>query len=290
VPVVGIDDATAIAAGIRFSCAVRSDGSVWCWGEDPGQDPSTLVPRQVAGITDARSVVAGGAFACALRETHQVVCWGSNSLGQLGNGTFSAGEASAQPVDGLNDAIELAAGWNHACAIRSDRTLWCWGGNGDGATGYGQLGDGTTQNRASPVQVPGLVDVVGVDAGGWTTCATVADHVWCWGYGERGTLGDGNFSNSSVPIEVPGIDNAQLLALGDYTACVSRADDSVWCWGDTSWIGAEAGIPVEGHKTQPRTVAALANDRYCLLIDGKGQAWWWGTGTNQTPERWPVGP
>jgi alpha-tubulin suppressor-like RCC1 family protein len=273
---------------------VRADGTVWCWGEDPGQDPSTLLPRRVAGINDAQFVTAGGAFACALRETHQVVCWGNNALGQLGTGSFSAGEATAQPVEGLSDAVEVNAGWNHACAIRFDRTLWCWGGNGDGATGYGQLGDGTLQNRASPVQVSLPADVISVAAGGWTTCATLVDDtVWCWGYGERGTLGDGNFSNSSVPVQVVGLDNVGLLALGDYTACASRDDDSVWCWGDTSWgssTGGPAGTPVEGNKSSSIAVGALANDRYCLFIDGREQVWWWGTGTNQAPERWPVGP
>lgn len=294
VPVVGIDDARHVTAGIRFSCAVRADGSVWCWGEDPGQDPSTLLPRQVAGVNDAQFVTAGGAFACALRENRQVVCWGNNALGQLGRGTFDAGDAIAQPVAGLNDAVAVSAGWNHTCAIRMDRTVWCWGGNGDGATGYGQLGDGTLVNRASPVQVEGLSDVISLAAGGWTTCATVVDgSTWCWGHGERGTLGDGNFSNSSVPVQVAGIDDAGLIALGDFTACVSRGDESVWCWGDTSWgspTGGPVGTPVEGNKTQPQTVAALVNDRYCLLLDGSGQTWWWGTGTNQTPERWPVGP
>jgi hypothetical protein len=291
VPVIGITDARSIAAGIRFSCAALADGSVWCWGEDPGQDPSTLVPRKVAGIDDAEFVAAGGAFACALRQTHEVACWGINSIGQLGNGTFSAGEAAAQPVDGVSDAVDLVAGWNHACVIRFDRTLWCWGGNGDGATGYGQLGDGTVQNRASPVQVVGLSDVINVDAGGWSTCATLEDDsAWCWGHGERGTLGDGNFSNSSVPVQVSGIDDAGLIAVGDFTACVSRTDDSVWCWGDTEWVGAEAGIPVEGNKTQPAVVAALVNDRYCYLIDGIGRTWFWGSGSNATPNLWPVGP
>jgi alpha-tubulin suppressor-like RCC1 family protein len=295
VPVVGIADARAIAAGIRFSCAVISDGSVWCWGEDPGSDGTSTVPVKVPGIDDAQFLAAGGAFVCALRDTHQVVCWGNNALGQLGTGTFGGpDQATPQPVDGLSDAVEIAAGWNHACAIRFDRRVWCWGGNGDGATGYGQLGDGTLQNRASPVEVVGLGDTIGIAAGGWTTCATpVDDSVWCWGYGERGTLGDGNFSNSSVPIQVPGLDNVGLLALGDFTACASRVDDSVWCWGDTSWgssTGGPAGTPVEGNKPSSISVGALVNDRYCLFIDGFEQAWWWGTGTNQTPQPWPVGP
>ena len=295
-PVVGIDDAVAISAGIRFSCAVRVDGSVWCWGEDPGSDDFSAVPFQVPVIDDATSVSAGGAFACALRSGGQVACWGLGSIGQLGNGVFenNSGVATPQAVVGLDDATQISAGWNHACAVRSDRSLWCWGGNGDGATGYGQLGDGTFENRSTPVRVTGLDNVAEVQAGGWTTCATLRDgSAWCWGYGERGTLGDGSFANSAVPLQVPGIDDARLLALGDYTACISRADNSVWCWGDTSWQGSNEeppGTPRQGNKTRPATVVALANDRYCLLIDTRGQVWWWGTGTNQTPERWPVGP
>jgi len=294
VPVVGIDDARAIAAGIRFACALRVDGTVWCWGEDPGSDSSSGVPWQVPGIDDATAITAGGAFACALRASGQIGCWGNGQLGQLGNGVFenNSGVPTPQRVLGIDDAIAVSAGWNHACAIRADFTVWCWGGNGDGATGYGQLGDGTLQNRASPVKVGGLPDAILIDAGGWTSCATVVGGAtWCWGYGERGTLGDGNFTNSSVPVQVSGIDDAELLALGDFTACVSRTDESVWCWGDTSWSsGAPAGEPQEGNKTTPRSVAALANDHYCLLIDGRGQLWWWGSGSNQTPEPWPVGP
>ena len=144
---------------------------------------------------------------------------------------------------------------------------------------------------ASPVQVVGLPDAILIEAGGWTTCARVmGDSAYCWGYGERGTLGDGNFSNSSVPIQVPGLADVALVALGDFTACASRDDDSVWCWGDTSWTGAEAGTPVEGNKSSSISVAALVNDRYCLFIDGFEQAWFWGSGTNATPNRWPIGP
>ncbi len=296
-PVVGIDDARAIAAGIRFSCAVRSDGSVWCWGEDPAFDPSTTMPRQVPGISDAKDVVAGGAFACALRANGQIACWGVGSVGQLGNGSFesNSGVPDPQAVIGIDDARQISAGWNHACAVRADRSLWCWGGNGDGVRLYGPLGDGTSDlRRSTPAPVPGLSDVAEVQAGGWSTCATLTDgSVWCWGYGERGTLGDGNSANSLVPLQVPGIDDARLLALGDYTGCVSRADESVWCWGDTSWGSATGGpalTPVEGNKSQSLGVTALANDRSCLLIDTRGQAWWWGTGTNQAPQPWPVGP
>lgn len=88
--VAGIDDARAIAAGIRYSCAVRSDGTVWCWGEDPGNGPSTAVPVQVPNINDATSISAGGNFVCALGSGGAVACWGVGDLGELGNGTFES--------------------------------------------------------------------------------------------------------------------------------------------------------------------------------------------------------
>ena len=154
VPVVGIDNATSFGAGIRFSCATRTDGTVWCWGEDPGSDGASAVPFRIPGIDDATDVEAGGAFACALRIGGGVACWGVGNLGQLGNGVFERNSSVPDPqqVLGLDDAIQISAGWNHACAVRSDHSLWCWGGNGDGATGYGQLGDGTLDNSAVPAR------------------------------------------------------------------------------------------------------------------------------------------
>ncbi|MEP7379939.1 MAG: hypothetical protein ABI725_10315 [Chloroflexota bacterium] len=294
IPVVGIDDAVAISAGIRFSCAVRADGSVWCWGEYPAGDGASSLPVRVTGITDATAVTAGGAFACALRSSGQVACWGNNALGQLGQGSFD-GQNHATPLNvvGIDDATQISAGWNHACAVRSDGSLWCWGGNGDGATGYGQLGDGTFENRSTPIRVVVLDHVFEVAAGGWSTCALTFDgETWCWGYGELGTLGDGYQTNSNVPVQ-PGISDARLVAVGRFAACVSRADQSVWCWGETSWgseTGGPATTPVEGNKSQPGAVSALTTNRNVLLIDSGGTVWLWGTGTNQTPERWPVGP
>jgi alpha-tubulin suppressor-like RCC1 family protein len=293
-PTVGIDDAISISAGIRFSCAVRADGSVWCWGEDPGSDGVSSIPVQVPGIDDATAVSAGGAFACALRSGGQVGCWGINSIGQLGNGRFeyNTGDATPQTVVGIDDATQISTGWNHACVIRSDRSLWCWGGNGDGVTGYGQLGDGTFDNSPVPVQVVGLSDVIKVAAGGWSTCAiTAGGETWCWGYGQQGTLGDGNMADSNVPVQ-PGISDARSVAVGMFEACVSRTDDSVWCWGDTFWgssTGDPAATPVEGNKSQPASVASLTAGRVVELLDRHGRVWLWSKVMDGSPYLWSVG-
>jgi alpha-tubulin suppressor-like RCC1 family protein len=300
VPVVGIDDATAIDAGLRFTCAIRADHSVWCWGEDPGSDAASALPFQVPGIDEATAVTAGGQFACVLRSSGQIGCWGNGQAGQLGNGVYenNSGVPTPQSVLGIDNAIAVSAGWGHACALLADRTVECWGANGDGASVYGSLGDGSSDlRRATPAPVSGLDNVKAIQVGGWTSCATRLDGtVWCWGYGEQGEMGDGNFSNSSVPTQVALIDDAGLLAVGDHAACVSRSDDSVWCWGHTNWIGQDnpgsedPGKPRQGNKSTPRVVAALATARYCLLIDGRGQMWDWSFGTNPAPQRRPVGP
>ncbi len=294
VAVVGIDDAISASAGIRFSCAVRVDRTVWCWGEDPGSDGYMVVPVQVPEIDDATAVTAGGAFACALRAGGAIACWGNGQIGQLGNGVFenNSGVPSPQHVRGIDNAVQVSSGWNHTCAVLEDGTIWCWGGNGDGATGYGQLGDGTLENRPAPTQVLGINDAVAVAAGGWSTCAIRSDRsVWCWGHGERGTLGDGNASNSATPVEVSGIDQARAVAVGRWHACVTRSDSSLWCWGDISWGGAPGGdqaTPVAGRVLLD--AVGLSTERSLLVIDRDRRLWSWGFGSSDVPEPVPVGP
>ncbi len=292
VAVIGVDDAVAISAGIRYSCAIRAGGTVWCWGEDPGSDATLSVPVPVPSIDDAVEITAGGAFACARRVGGSVACWGLGSLGQLGNGVFenNSGVPDPQPVIGIDNAVQISSGWNHTCALLGDRTVRCWGGNGDGATGYGQLGDGTLNNSATPVEVVGLDDVVEVRAGGWSTCAIRGNgSVWCWGYGEGGTLGDGTAANSSVPVQVATIANAERLAVGRFHACAALSDTSIWCWGDVSWGGGgQQNLPVEGTRLQP--ASSLATDRFLLVLDPGGAVWSWGFGSVNVPEPWPIGP
>ena len=294
VPVVGINDAVAISSGIRFSCAIRGTGTVWCWGEDPGSDSSTSFPVQVPQLDDATALAAGGAFACALRQGGSVACWGNGQVGQLGNGVFenNSGVPTPQAVIGIDDAVAISAGWGHACALSSNGTIWCWGANGDGATAYGQLGDGTfEQRRATPAPVVGIDDAIAVEAGGWSTCAIRVDRsVWCWGYGERGTLGDGNATNSATPVRVSELDDAETVALGGWHACVSRNDRSVWCWGDIAWggVGGDKTTPVEGRRLID--AATLTTERNLIVLDRQGGLWQWGFGSSNVPEQMIVGP
>jgi alpha-tubulin suppressor-like RCC1 family protein len=292
VPVVGIADATSVSAGIRFTCATRADGSTWCWGEDPGSDLSHSTPQRVEGVANAVAVSAGGAHACALRQNGTVLCWGLGSLGQLGNGTFesNSGVPTPQVVVGIDDAVQIAAGWNHTCALIRGGTIECWGGNGDGATGYGQLGDGTFDNRAAPVQVLGISEAVEVAAGGWTTCAVIrGGSVRCWGYGERGGLGNGTRANSPSPVGVSDITDARSVAVGQFHACAQRSGGLVACWGDVGWGGGgSSSVPVNGGANVGNV--QLSTDQSLLLVDDAGQLLEWRLGSDDGPNPVAVGP
>lgn len=156
-PVGGLSDITAIASSPQHVLALRRDGSVWSWGANgngqlgDGTDVSRPTPVQVSGLSNVTALATGPFHSLAVRSDGTVWSWGSNNTGELGDG--SAGNIRMTPVQavGLGDAVAVAAGLNHSLALRSDGSVWAWGENEDG-----ELGDGTTMNRLTPVPVLGF--------------------------------------------------------------------------------------------------------------------------------------
>jgi alpha-tubulin suppressor-like RCC1 family protein len=174
VPVGGAADpltgVTQLAAGVAHTCALDADGAVWCWGDNragqlaqPQATASSNLPIQVTGIGAAAEVDVGGRMSCARLTDGTVWCWGFNFRGQLGDGvmdhettcTFgdTTGDCSRVPVQvsGITDATELSVGNQHACVIRANGQVWCWGYNDNR-----QLGDGTRNTSYVPVRVSRL--------------------------------------------------------------------------------------------------------------------------------------
>jgi len=126
-----------VVAGAYHSCALNSDGTVWCWGDDMngaqlgnGAAGSSPTPVSVSGLTDVTAIAAGSNHTCALISDGTVKCWGYNNVGQIGNGVISATPVDVPtPVTGLTNAIAIDAGDFHSCALISDGTVKCWGGN-----------------------------------------------------------------------------------------------------------------------------------------------------------------
>jgi len=144
-----------VAAGKLHTCAVLATGSVRCWGGNTdgqlgdGFTAPKNLPTAVSGITNAAAVAVGDLFSCALLRTGGVACWGGNGYGELGSGNTSM-HLTPVPVLGFtaSGALAVSAGNIHACLVTTAGKVKCWGYNGSG-----QVGDGTTDRRYSPVDV-----------------------------------------------------------------------------------------------------------------------------------------
>jgi alpha-tubulin suppressor-like RCC1 family protein len=210
VTVVGLTNVLQIATGLYNTCAVRSDGTLACWGINDlgelgnGTTAASNVPISVPGLSGVTQVVVSDSgLTCALLQYGTVKCWGDDDYGALGDGQTGLLAFRATPVDApVLGVTMLAAGMYHVCALLSDAEVACWGSNA-----FGQLGvqggqqcyDGSACSL-QPVFVPGLGDVTAITAGGYHTCVLVAGgEMECWGLNVAGELGNGVFGHAPGP-------------------------------------------------------------------------------------------
>ena len=283
---------TAIATGGSHTCALTGAGGVMCWGANnfgqlgDGTTTNRPTPVAVRGLPgDVKAIAAGNNYTCALTSAGGVACWGANFYGQLGNGTTtnSATPVAVQGFFPTSDVTAITAGQEQTCALTSAGTAWCWGWNA-----YGQLGNGTTTNSATPVAVGGLPGGVKAIAAGYEhTCAlTQAGAVWCWGFNRSGQLGNGTRADSSVPVAVGGLlSGVTAIAAGDHTCALTTAG-AVWCWGantagqlgDGTTTNRSLPVPVSG---LPAGVTAIAlGDEHTCALTSDGAVWCWGSNSS----------
>ena len=181
--------------------------------------------------------------------------WGSNQEGQLGAETQETGvdrEGNQVAVSGtslavLEDVRSVAAGGDFTVALKTDGTLWAWGGND-----YGQLGNGTVVSAAQPVQV--LDQVTAVSAGANATAAVRSDGtLWTWGDNLYGQLGDGTRDSVSAPHQV--LADVRFAVMGDYHAAAISTDGTLYTWGSN--LDGQLGTGGLGDTTDEETGAML---------------------------------
>lgn len=154
VTVKGVEGATALALGAKHACALLDGGNVRCWGDNSkGQlgDGATAARTESVIVSDLAGVTAlalGAEHSCALLESGGVKCWGDNAHNQLGDGTTTA-HPTPVDVSGLSGAKTISSAHGaHTCAMMNDGGVRCWGTNH-----FGELGDGSLDNRGAPVPV-----------------------------------------------------------------------------------------------------------------------------------------
>jgi uncharacterized protein YjdB len=213
VAVVGNHTFQLIAAGgfsIGSTCALSSNGSAYCWGDNErGQLGLGIadmnahpVPAPVSGtLTFAALTVGLGRHACGLTGTGAAYCWGENSFGALGDGS-AVDRSTPVAVTGGHAFVQVMAGGfiGHTCGLTSNGTAYCWGENS-----VGQVGDGSFTDRLAPTPVTGGLSFSRLDAGFRHTCGpSTTGTVYCWGSGGAGQLGNNSDSGSEVPTKVFG--------------------------------------------------------------------------------------
>ena len=232
VDVIGLSSGVrAISAGKGHTCAVTTQGGVKCWGYEWDLYGQDLTPQDNVGIQSGiQAVEAASSTTCVLTDGGGVKCWGVNDSGKLGDGTTTS---RLTPVDvvGLSTGVTaISGGAVHMCALTEAGGVKCWGSN------YSfQLGDGTTTNRLTPVDVVGLsTGVTAISVGRDHTCALMTGGgVKCWGNGGFGQLGDGTQTSRSTPVDVIGLSSgATAIDTGGYGSCAVMAGGGVKCWGD----------------------------------------------------------
>jgi len=274
--------ATAIAAGQRHTCAVRSGGTVACWGADDagqlgdGGGVSRDEPVAVANLTGAVSVAAGADFSCAVLNDGTVRCWGADDVGQLGDEGAAAATRLPSPVAFLDGVRTVSAFWRHACAVRDDETLWCWGANN-----AGQIGNGTIVDQRRPVRVPTLMAVRAAGTGQAHSCAvTRAAGLFCWGDNAASQLGSTEDGPVTAPARVPFVSDPIAVAVGLQHTCAIRNGGAVFCWGqnDRGQLGQgsmailSSPVSIKGLDTGV-AVAAGAAFSCARTVDGAAFCW-----------------
>lgn len=223
----------------------------------------------------------GDGFACALDGVGTLKCWGFGWDGELGTGLEQDLRNVAMPVQIEGAVRQFSTGYNHACAVTTSGTAYCWGNNS-----AGQLGNGDKDNRGFPTRVHGLETGVREISAGWANSCAVLENgkVTCWGDNQYGQLGDGTTISRTLPVEVVGLSDAITVSTGWPHSCALKSDGSAWCWGGNrdGSLGNGTSVPsstpvsVTGVITQFATITVGFG--YTCGLDSGGGSWCWGSG------------
>jgi alpha-tubulin suppressor-like RCC1 family protein len=290
---------TQVSVGGSAACALATTGAVFCWGLGTsgqlgnGGTTSSNQPVTVsAGGVAYSEVSVGGAFACAVSGSGAGYCWGDDTYGELGNNTTTSTPQStpvAVYTSGVLSGVPLtqvAAGYDHACALSAAGAAYCWG-----LGTSGQLGNHATATSSVPVAVytAGVLSgrtVTQISAGQYHTCGL--DNLgtgYCWGLnssGQDGRADTGTNFDAPVTIEPAGLD---LISAGYTHSCTIRAGKA-YCWGantygqlgNNSTVSSSVPVPVYtgGALSGVTLVQVVAGNGYTCALDSDGVAFCWG--------------
>lgn len=244
----GLSNVTQVVGGALYSCAVRGDGSVACWGRGFGASP---VP--IAGVTTAVQVASSANDACALLDSGRAICW--------------TGTGAPTEVSGITSGTQIAGGSSHFCALSDGGQVSCWGANDSGQLGIGVLGGSFDE----PLSATVFSDAAETALGLRHTCVLrTSGEVAC-----VGSLPGLTFSELE-PVSLPGLSTATKIASGSGHVCALRSDGTVGCMGPSPAAGEGSSASQLSSISLPVAavdIGATVNGTCALLVDGRIFCW-----------------
>lgn len=274
--------AQTISSHGNNAIVICNDSTLMVWGANTYYQlgnttmANSNLPLLLPGLDKIKMVSAGSYHSMALKNDGTVWTWGNNLHGELGNGTNIESHIPAM-ITSLTNVKKIVATVNaFSLALKNDGTLWAWGNNQ-----YGQLGDGTTTDKFSPIQI--LNNVIDVAAGYSHVLAIKSDSsVWAWGDNAFGQLGINSTLNSNVPIQIPTLSNIRSVSAGFSYSFAVNNNGSLFSWG-----GNETGQLGHGDTTTrytPAQVSSLTDileikggNGHALAIRSDTTVWAWGS-------------
>lgn len=232
--------------------AIKTDGSVWKWGQ---------TVSQISGLSNVVWAAVDSSHSVALQSDGSVWTWGSNNAGQLGDGTTTA-HASPQKLSTLSGIVNVVTWKAHNFAIKSNGTLWAWGGNDGGSV----LGNGNTSNVLTPIQLSNLTNAIGVATNDYASLGVqTGGTLWGWGANVSGLFGDGSMSHTT-PAQITAFSNAKMISVGQDFTIVVDGNETVSGWGNNA-LG-RLGNGLQNFPILPRVATLTFNPDGALASAG----------------------
>jgi len=234
--------------------AVKNDGTLWAWGSNNrgqlglghGTDNTTRTPTQVGALTDwdinDKATNHGSGYEqCYIKDDGQLWMWGENLYGTFGLSTITR-YSSPVTVGSPNEYDQVATGANHMILLKPNGTIWASGRNGT----WGALGNGSTTDLSSPVQIGTSTDWVKVRAFDLGCFAINAGgELYSWGHNWVGQQGHGDTTYRSTPTQVGALTDWDDISSAQAVVRAIKTDGTVWAWGHNDKGGLGDGSSID---------------------------------------------